>query len=57
MIDMGNPLFNQTVEGFLKIGTMGASHVVVEETYQERGRTKVMADTHNVTSNILGDDN
>jgi hypothetical protein len=33
VIDMGNPLLNRTVDGFLKIGTVGASHVLVEETY------------------------
>jgi len=33
MIDMGNPLLNRTVDGFLKIGTVGASRVVAEETY------------------------
>ena len=32
-IDMGNPLLNRTVDGFLKIGAVGASHVVVEEAY------------------------
>jgi len=33
MIDMGNFLLNRTVDGFLKIGTVGALRVVVEETY------------------------
>lgn len=33
MIDMGNPLLNRTVDGFLKIGTVGASRVIAEETY------------------------
>ncbi|KAI3985155.1 hypothetical protein MKX01_027241 [Papaver californicum] len=32
-IDMGHPLLNHTVDGFLKIGTVAASRVAVEETY------------------------
>ncbi|OVA05916.1 Mitochondrial inner membrane translocase subunit Tim17/Tim22/Tim23/peroxisomal protein PMP24 [Macleaya cordata] len=32
-IDMGNPFLNLTVDGFLKIGTVAATKVVVEETY------------------------
>ncbi|OAY74535.1 Outer envelope pore protein 16, chloroplastic [Ananas comosus] len=33
-IDMGNPFFNRTVDGFLKIGAVvGASKVLAEETY------------------------
>ncbi|KAI3981213.1 hypothetical protein MKX01_041352 [Papaver californicum] len=31
-IDMGHPLLNHTVDGFLKIGTVAASSVAVEET-------------------------
>jgi hypothetical protein len=33
VIDMGNPLLNRPVDGFLKIRTVGASHVLVEETW------------------------
>ncbi|KAF8402913.1 hypothetical protein HHK36_011005 [Tetracentron sinense] len=33
VIDMGNPFLNRTVDGFLKIGTVGATRVVAEETY------------------------
>ncbi|KAJ0962385.1 hypothetical protein J5N97_030213 [Dioscorea zingiberensis] len=32
-IDMGNPFLNRTVDGFLKIGVVGASKVAAEETY------------------------
>ncbi|KAH7862326.1 hypothetical protein Vadar_003125 [Vaccinium darrowii] len=33
MVDMGNPFLNLTVDGFLKIGTVGAAKAAVEETY------------------------
>ncbi|GJT12181.1 hypothetical protein Tco_0859223 [Tanacetum coccineum] len=33
VVDMGSPLLNLTVDGFLKIGTVAAAKVVVEETY------------------------
>ncbi|KAK1299284.1 hypothetical protein QJS10_CPB14g01539 [Acorus calamus] len=33
VIDMGNPFLNRTVDGFLKIGTVSASRVAAEETY------------------------
>ncbi|XP_039136531.1 LOW QUALITY PROTEIN: outer envelope pore protein 16, chloroplastic-like [Dioscorea cayenensis subsp. rotundata] len=33
VIDMGNPFLNRTVDGFLKIGAVGASKVAAEETY------------------------
>ncbi|KAM5583661.1 outer envelope pore protein 16, chloroplastic [Rosa sericea] len=32
-IDMGNPLLNITVDGFLKIGTVAATRVAAEEAY------------------------
>ncbi|KAG8387839.1 hypothetical protein BUALT_Bualt02G0062800 [Buddleja alternifolia] len=32
-IDMGNPLLNVTVDGFLKTGTVAAAKVAVEEAY------------------------
>uniref|UniRef100_A0A0D6R8D7 Uncharacterized protein n=1 Tax=Araucaria cunninghamii TaxID=56994 RepID=A0A0D6R8D7_ARACU len=32
-VDMGNPLLNRAVDGFLKIGMVGASRVAAEETY------------------------
>jgi len=41
MIDMGNPLLNRTLDGFLKIGTVGASRVVVEETYGALSKGRV----------------
>ncbi|XP_076947735.1 outer envelope pore protein 16, chloroplastic-like [Bidens hawaiensis] len=34
LVDMGNPLLNHTVDGFLKIGTVSAVKVAAEETYQ-----------------------
>ncbi|XP_057473776.1 outer envelope pore protein 16, chloroplastic-like isoform X1 [Actinidia eriantha] len=33
MVDMGHPFLNLTVDGFLKIGTVGAAKTAVEETY------------------------
>ncbi|KAK9279096.1 hypothetical protein L1049_012771 [Liquidambar formosana] len=33
VIDTGNPFFNLTVDGFLKIGTVAATRVAAEETY------------------------
>ncbi|XP_016515517.1 outer envelope pore protein 16, chloroplastic isoform X1 [Nicotiana tabacum] len=33
VIDMGNPLLNQTVDAFLKIGTVAVTKTAVEETY------------------------
>ncbi|KAJ4977929.1 hypothetical protein NE237_008709 [Protea cynaroides] len=33
VIDMGNPLLNRTVDGFLKIGTVAATRVAAEETF------------------------
>jgi hypothetical protein len=33
VIDMGNPLLNRPVDGFLKIGIVDASCVLVEETW------------------------
>nr|ABR16919.1 unknown [Picea sitchensis] len=41
VIDMGNPLLNRTVDGFLKIGTVGASRVLVEETYSSLSKGSV----------------
>ncbi|WCJ20586.1 Outer envelope pore protein 16-1 chloroplastic [Euphorbia peplus] len=32
-IDMGHPLLNHTVDGFLKIGTVGAGRVLVEDAF------------------------
>nr|XP_043621086.1 outer envelope pore protein 16, chloroplastic-like [Erigeron canadensis] len=32
-VDTGNPLLNHTLDGFLKIGTVAAAKVAVEETY------------------------
>lgn len=33
-IDMGNPFLNRTVDGFLKIGAVGACKVAAEETFE-----------------------
>ena len=33
VIDMGNPFLNHTVDGFVKIGTVGAARVTAEETF------------------------
>jgi hypothetical protein len=33
VIDMGSPFLNRPVDRFLKIGTVGASRVLVEETW------------------------
>ncbi|KAG9454717.1 hypothetical protein H6P81_007621 [Aristolochia fimbriata] len=40
-VDMGNPLLNRTVDGFLKIGAVGASKVAAEETYHSIRRGSV----------------
>ncbi|XP_071697089.1 outer envelope pore protein 16, chloroplastic [Rutidosis leptorrhynchoides] len=32
-VDLGNPLLNHTLDGFLKIGTVAVAKVAVEETY------------------------
>ncbi|VAH12674.1 unnamed protein product [Triticum turgidum subsp. durum] len=32
-IDLGNPLLNRTVDGFLKIGAVGACRVVAEDAF------------------------
>ncbi|CAD6334752.1 unnamed protein product [Miscanthus lutarioriparius] len=34
LIDTGNPFLNRTVDGFLKIGAVGACKVVAEETFE-----------------------
>ncbi|XP_059297621.1 outer envelope pore protein 16, chloroplastic [Lycium ferocissimum] len=34
VIDMGNPLLNQTVDAFLKIGTVAVAKTAAEETYE-----------------------
>ena len=34
VIDMGNPFLNRTVDGFLKIGAVGACKVAAEETFE-----------------------
>ncbi|KMZ68286.1 Outer envelope pore protein 16, chloroplastic [Zostera marina] len=33
VIDMGNPFLNRSVDGFLKIGVVGATRVAAEEIY------------------------
>ncbi|KAM1581459.1 hypothetical protein TB2_029021 [Malus domestica] len=40
MIDLGNPFFNHTVDGFLKIGTVAATRVVAEDAFSaaKKGR-------------------
>ncbi|KAJ8505780.1 hypothetical protein OPV22_006666 [Ensete ventricosum] len=42
-VDMGNPFLNRTVDGFLKIGTVAASRVAVEEAYQCVRRGKLVS--------------
>ncbi|KAH9293199.1 hypothetical protein KI387_041594, partial [Taxus chinensis] len=39
-VDMGHPLLNRMVDGFLKIGSVGASRVAAEEAYSalDKGR-------------------
>ncbi|XP_068642338.1 outer envelope pore protein 16, chloroplastic [Aristolochia californica] len=37
-VDMGNAFLNRTVDGFLKIGAVGASKVAAEETYHSISR-------------------
>uniref|UniRef100_A0ACD5ZQ99 Uncharacterized protein n=1 Tax=Avena sativa TaxID=4498 RepID=A0ACD5ZQ99_AVESA len=34
VIDMGNPLLNRTVDGFLKIGAVGACRVAAEDAFE-----------------------
>ncbi|KAL6619667.1 hypothetical protein ACP70R_034806 [Stipagrostis hirtigluma subsp. patula] len=34
VIDMGNPFLNRTLDGFLKIGAVGACKVAAEETFE-----------------------
>ncbi|XP_062181309.1 outer envelope pore protein 16, chloroplastic-like [Phragmites australis] len=41
LIDMGNPFINRTVDGFLKIGAVGACKVVAEETFECLNRGNV----------------
>ncbi|KAK3137718.1 hypothetical protein QOZ80_5BG0456280 [Eleusine coracana subsp. coracana] len=41
VIDMGNPFLNRTVDGFLKIGAVGACKVVAEETFECLNRGNV----------------
>ncbi|KAF3552864.1 hypothetical protein F2Q69_00012102 [Brassica cretica] len=33
-VDMGNPFLNLTVDGFLKIGAVGVTKSLVEDTYK-----------------------
>jgi len=33
-VDMGHPFLNRTVDGFIKIGTVGACKVAAEETFE-----------------------
>ncbi|BAS76450.1 outer envelope pore protein 16, chloroplastic isoform X1 [Oryza sativa Japonica Group] len=33
-VDMGHPFLNRTVDGFLKIGAVGACKVAAEETFE-----------------------
>ncbi|KAI5078900.1 hypothetical protein GOP47_0006571 [Adiantum capillus-veneris] len=33
MVDMGHPLLNRVVDGFLKVGGVGAVHALAQETY------------------------
>ncbi|EOY34040.1 Outer plastid envelope protein 16-1 [Theobroma cacao] len=40
-IDTGNPFLNQTVDGFLKIGTVAATRAVAEDTFTAIKRGKL----------------
>lgn len=51
VIDMGNPFLNRTVDGFLKIGAVGACKVAAEETFDclhrgARARPEYLASSH-----------
>ncbi|TVU18296.1 hypothetical protein EJB05_34385 [Eragrostis curvula] len=52
VIDMGNPFLNRTVDGFLKIGAVGACKVAAEETFEclHRGDVSKHKLEHAVTS-------
>ncbi|MFS7944769.1 hypothetical protein Hanom_Chr06g00516201 [Helianthus anomalus] len=49
-VDMGNPLLNHTLDGFLKIGTVSAAKVAVEETYHMVKRGSVSK--HNLQNSL-----
>ncbi|KAD5317606.1 hypothetical protein E3N88_17552 [Mikania micrantha] len=49
-VDMGNPLLNHTVDGFLKIGTVSAAKVAAEETYHMVKRGSVSK--HNLENSL-----
>lgn len=34
VVDTGNPLLNSTVNGFLKVGPVGAAHVATQEAFK-----------------------
>ncbi|XP_057861777.1 outer envelope pore protein 16, chloroplastic [Cryptomeria japonica] len=40
-VDMGHPLLNRAVDGFFKIGTVGASRVAAEEVYSALNKGRV----------------
>ncbi|KAL8254724.1 hypothetical protein R6Q59_032945 [Mikania micrantha] len=49
-VDMGSPLLNHTVDGFLKIGTVSAAKVAAEETYHMVKRGSVSK--HNLENSL-----
>uniref|UniRef100_A0A0C9RHS9 TSA: Wollemia nobilis Ref_Wollemi_Transcript_19984_829 transcribed RNA sequence n=1 Tax=Wollemia nobilis TaxID=56998 RepID=A0A0C9RHS9_9CONI len=53
-IDMGHPFLNQTVDGFLKIGTVGASRVFAEETYDSLAKGSITKHTLEHTAKKMG---
>ncbi|PKI36435.1 hypothetical protein CRG98_043217 [Punica granatum] len=44
LIDMGNPLLNITVDGFLKIGAVAATRVAAEDAYHAFKRGSLSGD-------------
>ncbi|XP_015619122.1 outer envelope pore protein 16, chloroplastic isoform X3 [Oryza sativa Japonica Group] len=50
-VDMGHPFLNRTVDGFLKIGAVGACKVAAEETFECLHRGDVSK--HKVESAVL----
>lgn len=34
MVDLGNPLLNRVVDGFIKVGGIGALHAAAQDSYR-----------------------
>ncbi|XP_059077390.1 outer envelope pore protein 16, chloroplastic isoform X1 [Cryptomeria japonica] len=52
-VDLGNPLLNRTVDGFMTIGTVGASRVIAEETYDALRKGSITKQTLEHAVSIL----